>query len=68
MLELDLLLQPFLENGYAELDESEQALFLELLELPDQQLFEQLMEIKETQEKELANIITQIRHAATAQG
>ncbi len=66
MLELDLLLQPFLDSGYEELDEVEQALFLELLELPDQELFEQLMEIKEPEEKELSHVITKIRHAATA--
>lgn len=67
MLELDLLLQPFLDAGYDELDEAGQGLFIALLELPDQELLEQLMGIKETQEKELAHIITQIRHAATAQ-
>ena len=68
MLELDLLLQPFLESGYGDLDETEQGLFLQLLELPDQDLFEQLMEIKEPEEKEISRVITKIRHAATAQG
>jgi len=67
MLELDLLLQPFLDSGYEELDEAEQGLFLQLLELPDQELFEQLMEINEPEEKELSRVITKIRHAATAQ-
>lgn len=66
MLELDLLLQPFLDSGYEELDEAEQRGFLQLLELPDQDLFEQLMEIKEPEEKELSRVITKIRHAATA--
>ena len=67
MLELDLLLQPFLDSGYEELNEAEQGLFLQLLELPDQELFEQLMEIKQPEEKELSRVITKIRHAATAQ-
>ncbi|MDH5784767.1 MAG: succinate dehydrogenase assembly factor 2 [Chromatiales bacterium] len=68
MLELDLLLQPFLESGYGELNEAEQGHFLQLLELPDQELFEQLMEIKQPEEKELSHVITKIRHAATTQG
>lgn len=68
MLELDLLLQPFLDAGYENLDESEQGLFLQLLELPDQELFEQLMEIKQPEKKELSRVITKIRHAATAAG
>ena len=68
MLELDLLLQPFLESGYGDLDKIEKGLFLKLLELPDQELFEQLMEIKQPQETEISHVITKIRHAATAQG
>lgn len=68
MLELDLLLQPFLDAGYENLDESEQGQFLQLLELPDQELFEQLMEIKQPEKKELSRVITKIRHAATAAG
>lgn len=68
MLELDLLLQPFLEAGYDKLDEAEQGLFLQLLELTDQELFEQLMEIKEPEKKEFSRVIAKIRHAATAKG
>jgi antitoxin CptB len=67
MLELDLLLQPFLENGYGELDESEQKLFLALLELPDQELFENLMAMNEPEKKEFSRVITKIRYAATAE-
>lgn len=67
MLELDLLLQPFLESGYEALDEAEQGVFLQLLELPDQELFEQLMEIRAPEKKEFSRVIAKIRHAATAQ-
>ncbi len=68
MLELDLLLQGFLDNGYAELDEAEQQRFVELLELPDQELFENLMSMEEPEKKEFSHVITKIRHAVTAQG
>ena len=39
MLELDLMLQPFVEKHYDQLDQTDQQLFQELLELEDQQLF-----------------------------
>jgi len=39
MLELDLMLQPFVEKYYDQLDQTDQQLFQELLELEDQQLF-----------------------------
>ncbi len=44
MLELDLLLRGFLDSGYGELDEAGKAEFEALLELPDQELFELLLE------------------------
>ena len=68
MLELDLLLQGFLDNGYAELDEAQQQRFVELLELPDQDLFEILMTTEAPEKKEFSHVIAKIRHAATAQG
>lgn len=43
MLELDLLLQGFLDDGYDELDEAGRAEFEALLALPDQELFELLL-------------------------
>ena len=43
MLELDLLLQSFLENKYYELDDLEQQDFNRLLDIPDQELLELLM-------------------------
>ena len=39
MLELDLMLQPFVEKHYDQLDQTDQQLFQELLELEDRQLF-----------------------------
>lgn len=43
MLELDLLLQGFLQRGYRQLDDGEQQLFLELLNLSDQHLLDYLL-------------------------
>ena len=68
MLELDLLLQGFLDNGYAELDEAQQQRFVDLLELPNQELFESLLSAEEPEKKQFSHVIAKIRHAATAQG
>lgn len=65
MLELDLLLQGFLENGYEELDEGEKGVFVRMLELPDQTLHEYLMGMSEVTEREFSDVIERIRHAAT---
>jgi len=66
MLELDLLLQGFLERGYAQLDAAQQEDFIRLLELPDQVLVEYLLGMAEIKERELVDVIERIRHAATA--
>lgn len=67
MLELDLLLQGFIEQGYKELNREERAHFSALLELPDQELFEQLMGLSQTEKKEFSRVITKIRHTAANQ-
>jgi antitoxin CptB len=43
MLELDVFLQRFLQQGYAELSGEQRQVFLELLEYPDQELLELLL-------------------------
>ncbi len=66
MLELDLLLQGFLEKGYAQLDAAQKESFSRLLELQDQTLQEYLLGMAEIKEKEFVDVIERIRHAATA--
>jgi antitoxin CptB len=66
MLELDLLLQGFLEKGYAQLDAVQKEHFSRLLELQDQTLQEYLLGMAEIKEKEFVDVIERIRHAATA--
>jgi len=63
MLELDLLLQGFLDSGYDELTTAQQTHFVQLLELPDQQLLDYLMERQIPMEPEFAEFITKIRRA-----
>ena len=64
MLELDLLLQGFLDRGYDALSEAQRTRFVQLLELPDQQLLDYLMEREIPREREDVELITKIRHAA----
>jgi len=64
MLELDLLLQGFLEKVYPELEQAEQECFAGLLELPDQVLLEYLIRQKTVSEKEFTNVVERIRTAA----
>ncbi|MCK5639924.1 MAG: succinate dehydrogenase assembly factor 2 [Gammaproteobacteria bacterium] len=64
MLELDLLLRGFLDNGYEQLDASGRDAFERLLKTQDQTLFEYFMQNKLPKERELIDVIEQIRHAA----
>jgi antitoxin CptB len=64
MLELDLLLQGFLDNGYDGLTTAERTRFVRLLELHDQQLLDYLMEQETPTEREDVELIAKIRHAA----
>ncbi len=43
MLELDVFLQRFLQQGYGQLDAAQRASFFELLDYPDQELLELLL-------------------------
>jgi antitoxin CptB len=64
MLELDLLLQGFLDKGYRQLGKQEQERFIRLLELPDQRLLEYLLHSVPVKEKEFTDVIERIRTAA----
>jgi len=63
MLELDLLLQPFVEAYYDTLTSQEQAQFHELLDLQDQQLLEYLLGQEMSDSPDLRHIIKKIRDA-----
>lgn len=64
MLELDLMLQPFIEDGYHQLSMTEQDAFKQLLSIPDQELLEYLMGLKKHGNKDVANVTNKVRQAA----
>ena len=61
MLELDLILMPFLENRYDTLPESDQQLYGRLLEEQDQDLFSWFLERQDPEDPELLRIVNIIR-------
>lgn len=64
MLELDAMLQAFMDKAYAELDETQQQAFETLLQTPDQLLLEYLMERTIPLDKEVAYVARRIRESA----
>lgn len=67
MLELDILLNAFLDKGCKELTGEQSRVFYALLDYPDQVLFDLLMDKTKASEEDYAEIITRIR-AAVIQG
>lgn len=63
MLELDLMLQPFVEKNYHVLSEPSRAAFRELLTYPDQELLEFLLGNKTPGNREVADVTDKIRQA-----
>ena len=57
MLELDLILQPFVEQHYDNLSEDDKSLFHSLLELEDQQLFLNLVRREESTDPDIQRIV-----------
>ncbi len=63
MLELDLLLRGFLDQGYHTLTEQGRAAFQQLLTYPDQDLLEYLMARALPTDKDVADVVNSIRNA-----
>ena len=63
MLELDLLLQPFVENHYGHLADDDKQQFHLFLELEDQQLFQWLVQKEKASDSNTQRIID-IIHAS----
>ncbi len=61
MLELDLILQPFVENVYKNLDESDQKRYDLLLEEQDQDLFNWFLKKQDPADENLLRIVKIIR-------
>lgn len=64
MLELDVLLSNFFEKGYNELNDDGKRLFIELLYLPDPELFALLMGRAISPDKHVTELVLQIRSHA----
>ncbi|WP_442490164.1 FAD assembly factor SdhE [Halomonas litopenaei] len=68
MWELDLLLLPFLEHRYDELDEADQAAYRQLITEEDQDLFMWLMRREWPEEPSRRRIVQMIVEYAEASG
>lgn len=66
MRELDLLLQQFLDSGYADLDAQAAQAFARLLDCPDALLLEWLLGRQRPSDKDVADVVQRIRCAAAA--
>ena len=64
MLELDVLLGNFLEEAYVQASPKDQALFIELLDCNDQELFMWLTGKEQTNQPQLVDIVEKVRHHA----
>ena len=60
MLELDVLLVPFLQEAYPTLDEEDQARYRQLLECEDQDMFGWFMQRNEPEDPDLKRIVRMI--------
>lgn len=63
MLELDLLLETFVNHQYSELDARLQAAFRQVLAYPDQLLFDYFFGARLPMDKDVADVIEKIRAA-----
>ena len=60
MLELDVLLVPFVKEAYPSLDAEDQARYRKLLECEDQDMFGWFMERSESEDPELQRMVRMI--------
>ena len=60
MLELDLVLEPFVTSRYAQLGAADRRTFQRLLQCEDQDLFAWLLQRGDPEDEELAAIVSQI--------
>ena len=66
MLELDLIFQQFLDLGYAELSARQKQLLDQMLDYPDQLLFDLLLGHMVSSDKDVAQLVDHIRHTISA--
>lgn len=64
MLELDLVLEPFVTSRYAQLNETDRQRFQQLMLCEDQDLFAWFMQRVAPEDEEHAQIVSKILHFA----
>jgi antitoxin CptB len=64
MLELDLMLEPFVNECYADMDEADRQRFRNLMECEDQEMFGWFLQRKAPADVEIAAIVEKILHHA----
>lgn len=67
MLELDELLEGFLNKTYVNMSAEQKQTFEAILDLPDQLLFDYLLGQTKPIDMDVADVIQQIRHSASPQ-
>jgi antitoxin CptB len=68
MLELDLILAPFVENIYPTIEEEDQRLYEKLLEEQDQDLFAWFLKRQDPDDPDLLKIVKIIRKHSQSHG
>lgn len=63
MLELDIIFNDFLDKAYAELDQQQKELLDQMLDYPDQLLFDLFLGNITSSDKDISSFVTYIRHA-----
>ncbi len=66
MLELDILLNGFVDKRYAQLSAQQKNTFDQFLDYPDQLLFDLLLGYMESSDSEVSELVQTIRQSATA--
>jgi len=66
MLELDILLNQFINNDYSQLDAEEKNVLDQMLDYPDQLLFDLFLGHMESSDNSVTNLVKTIRQSTTA--
>jgi len=66
MLELDILLNQFLDKQYLRLDDEQKNVLDQLLDYPDQLLFDLFLGHMDSSDNEVSNLVKTIRQSASA--
>ena len=62
MLELDLILKDFMDRGYNQLNKQQKNLLDQMLDYPDQLLFDLFLGYMKSSDKEISELVSHIRH------